>query len=581
MTLDGLTLHEAVKEIREEITGCKVDKVHQPQPDTVVLALRAPGKNPRLLISAGAADSRMHLTAQKYENPKTPPMFCMFLRKHLTGAAVADVMQTGLERIVTISLETKDELGLPRRMALVAELMGKYSNVMLLDEKGVVMDSLRHVTEAQSRVRSVLPGLAYALPQSDKLNPLTVSHATLAEMLGQRRGKGMRGWLSQILQGVSSQTADELLYRYMPQGYAQRPHEEEKLAGVIGEFFSEPAQPTMYLRGGIPFFYASRAYGSVAADETERCENVNAMIDRFYFRLREIAELTHKRETLKRIAGRHLEKLGSLLEKQLFAVEQARQAEQMKAFGDLVTANIYRISRGQSALAAQDFVTGEDVAVPLDVRLSPAANAQRYYKKYNKLKSGMDMASARMRATQENVAFLESVLASLDVCETPEELAEVEYELSRAGFIKAAGTASARPTEKASAPHRFLSSDGFVIYAGKNNRQNDELTMHMAAQNDIWLHTKDIPGSHVLITGIKGSVPEQTLFEAAVIAATLSKAGASAKVAVDYAPRKNVRKPNGAKPGMVVYEGYNTALVTPDRALLERLLQKEAAKKGL
>lgn len=574
MTLDGLTLFYAAIEIKEDITGCKVDKVHQPQPDMIVLALRAPGKNPRLLICAGAADSRMYLTAQKYENPKVPPMFCMFLRKHLTGAKIMDVVQTGLERIISISLETKDELGLPRSMTLVAELMGKYSNVMLLSEQGIIMDSMRHVTEAQSRVRSVLPGLNYELPKSDKLNPMTVSHATLAEMLGKRRGKGMRGYLSQLLQGISTQTADEILFRYMPQGYAPQPREEERLADVIREFFSELPQPTIYSRSGVPIFYAPKAYASAAADETELFGSVNAMIDRFYFRLREMALLAHKRESLGRIVGKQLEKLGTLLEKQLFAVEQARQAEQLKNYGDLVTANIYRISRGMSHLTAQDFVTGEDVAVPLDVRLSPAANAQRYYKKYNKLKSSMDMASERMRKTQESIAFLESVQASLAVCETLDELTEVEYELSRAGIIKTASAASVRPTEKPSTPHKFVSSDGITIYAGKNNRQNDELTMRMAEPTDIWLHTKDIPGSHVLISGVKESVPDSTLLEAAVIAATLSKAGSSSKVAVDYAPRKNVRKPNGAKPGMVVYEGYNTVLVTPDRALFERLMQK-------
>lgn len=574
MTLDGLTLYYAVKEIKEEITGCKVDKVHQPQPDTIVLSLRAPGKNPRLLVCAGAADSRMHLTEHKYENPKTPPMFCMFLRKHLTGAKITGVSQTGLERIVLISLETKDELGLQKPMTLVAELMGKYSNVMLLDDRGVIMDSLRHVTEAQSRVRSVLPGLAYEAPQSNKLNPFTVSRTTLAEMLGKRGSKGMRGYLSLILQGISSQTADEILFRYMPQGYAQQPREEERLADVIREFFSEPSQPTIYGRSGIPFFFAPKVYASVAADEKQRFDRANEMIDRFYFRLRELALLAHKRESLERVVGRQLEKLGALLQKQMLAVEQAKQAEQLKTFGDMVTANIYRISRGQSVLTAQDFMTGEDVAVPLDVRLTPAANAQKYYRKYNKLKSGMDMASERMRNTQASIAFLESVQASLGVCETLDELNEVEYELSRAGAIKSTSVASVRPTEKPSAPHRFLSSDGITIYAGKNNRQNDELTMRMAEPNDIWLHTKDIPGSHVIITGVKGSVPDSTLLEAAVIAATLSKAGSSTKVAVDYAPRKNVRKPNGAKPGMVVYEGYNTILATPDRALFERLLQK-------
>lgn len=575
MTLDGLTLYYAVKEIKEEVTGCKVDKVHQPQPDTVVLALRVPGKNPRLLISAGAADSRMHLTQLKYENPKAPPMFCMFLRKHLTGAKITDIAQSGLERIVMISLEAKDELGLPRNMTLIAELMGKYSNVMLLDEKGAIMDSMRHVTEAQSRVRSVLPGLAYAPPPSDKLNPMTVSRATLVEMLGQRRGKGMRGWLSQVLQGISSQTADEILHRYMPQGYEPQPKEAERVADAVKMLFAEKPQPVMYSRDGVPFFFAPIPYSSVAADKAERFGSTNEMIDGFYYRLREIASLDRKRQTLGRVTDKLLEKLGSLLEKQLFAVEQAKQAEQMKSFGDLVTANIYRVKRGQSMLAAQDFVTGGNVAVPLDSRLSPSANAQKYYKKYNKLKSSMDMAAERMCKTQESIAFLESVQASLGVCETLDELLEVEYELSRAGYIKSASAVSVRPTEKPSSPHKFVSSDGITFYAGKNNRQNDELTMRMAQPDDIWLHTKDIPGSHVLITGVKGELPESTLYEAAVIAATLSKAGTSSKVAVDYAPRKNVRKPGGAKPGMVVYEGYRTAYVTPDKALIKKLLSEK------
>ncbi len=568
MTLDGWTLHHAVRELSTEITRCKVDKVHQPQPDTLVLTLRAPGKNPRLLLCAGAADSRLHTTEHKYENPKAPPMFCMFLRKHLTGAMIAAVEQDQLERIVRFSLEAKDELGLPKPMTLVAELMGKYSNVMLLDERGVIMDSLRHVGEAQSRVRSVLPGLHYQTPPSDKLNPLVVSADDIAEALARRGAKGMRGWLSQILQGVSTQTADEILWSCAPS------QEDARVAAAVKAFFDAPPQPTTYIRGGVPFFYAPQPYGSVAADETQGIGGVNPMLDSFYYRLREMALIARKREHLARVADKQLEKLASLLEKQVFALEQAKQAEQMRTFGDLVTANIYRVTRGQRALEAQDFTTGETVTVPLDVRLSPAANAQRYYKKYNKLKSGMDMAASRMRSTEETIAFLESVQASLDACETTGELAEVEYDLQRAGVLRAAPNASARPTEKPSSPHRFMSSDGIALYAGKNNRQNDELTMRMAAPDDIWLHTKNIPGSHVLITGVKGKAPERTLLEAATIAATLSKAGAFAKVAVDYAPRKNVRKPNGAKPGMVVYEGYNTILVTPDRALFEKLLQK-------
>ena len=573
MTLDGLTLHIVVNELKEPILGCKVDKVHQPQPDTVVLSLRAPGKNPKLLISAGAFDSRLHLTNQKYANPLSPPMFCMFLRKHLTGAKIVGVEQTGLERIVRFSLEAKDELGLPRTLTLVAELMGKYSNVILLSEQGIIMDSMRHVSPAQSRVRSVLPGLSYEEPPSTKLNPFTISRPTLAEMLGKRGKTKLKSYLSQFLQGVSSQTADELLWRYMPEGYKEHPREAERMADVIRDFFAElhSPRPTMYLRGGAPFFYAPVPYHSAQAEAVQSFDSANAVVDAYYYRLREIEVLARKRESLIRLTQKHIDKLAQTLQKQLESLEQSKKAENHKMMGDIITANIYRITRGQRTLVAQDYATGAGIAVELDARLSPSANAQQHYKRYNKLKAGLDITAKRMADTQNELKFLDSVLVSLDACETLDELCEVEYELARAGYAPYAKAAPSKSVQAPSQPHRFVSSDGFVILAGKNNRQNDLLTMKTAEPDDIWLHTKDIPGAHVLITGAKGNAPETTLLEAANIAAYLSKAKNGGKVAVDYAPRKNVRKPNGAKPGMVVYENYKTILVSASRATFERL----------
>ncbi|NLT98435.1 MAG: fibronectin/fibrinogen-binding protein [Christensenellaceae bacterium] len=573
MTLDGLTLHLIVEELKEPVIGCKVDRVHQPQPDTVVLTLRAPGKNPRLLISAGASDSRLHLTQQKYANPISPPMFCMFLRKHVIGAKITDVQQTGLERIVRISLEAKDELGLPRTLTLVAELMGKYSNVILLNEQGVIMDSLRHVSSAQSRVRSVFPGLNYEEPPSSKLNPLTISRATLAEMLGKRGKTKMKSYLSQFLQGISSQTADELLWRYMPEGYEEHPREAERLADVILGFFKELAspRPTMYFRDGVPFFFAPRHYRSVAAQSVQRFDTANAMGDAYYHRLREVEAFTRKRDNLIKLTQKHMDRLGQTLQKQLESLEQPKKAERHKMLGDIITANIYRISRGQRSLVAQDYETGEEVSIELDPRLSPAANAQQHYKRYNKLKASLDITISRMAETKKELAFLDIVLVSLDACETLNELAEVEYELARAGYAPQAKTVPQKSAQAPSQPHRFISSDGYVILAGKNNRQNDLLTMRTAEPDDIWLHTKDIPGAHVLITGAKGNAPETTLLEAASIAAYLSKAKNSGKVAVDYALRKNVRKPSGARPGMVIYDNYQTILVSPSREIFERL----------
>lgn len=570
MTLDGLTLHYIVEELKDVVTGCKVDKVHQPQPDTIVLSLRAPGKNPKLLISAGAFDSRVHLTDQKYANPPSPPMFCMFLRKHLTGAKITDIAQTGLERIVSMTLEAKDELGHPRPMTLIAELMGKYSNVILIDN-GIIMDSLRHVTRSVSRVRCVLPSLPYEDPQSSKLNPLTISRPTLVEMLQKKGDAKIKTYLSAFLQGISGQTATEILYRYMPEGYEPHPREAEKLTDVVMSFFGESIQPTMYLRGGVPFFYAPKPFASIAADNTVSYENVNALADAYYYRLRELDILSRKRDALHRVVSKQLDKLVQTRQKQQTTLDQAKKAEEYKTRGDLITANIYRISRGQQTLVAQDYVTGENVAIELDIRLSPASNAQHQYKRYNKLRQSLDITASRMAQTSNDIAFLESVQVSIDASETSDELAEIEYELAKAGFMPKKHTA-VRTTQAPSQPHRFISSDGYTILAGKNNRQNDLLTMKTAAPDDIWLHTKDIPGAHVLITGVKGNVPDLTLTEAATISASLSKAKGGAKVAVDYAPRKNVRKPNGAKPGMVVYDGYSTILVSPDKALFDRLL---------
>jgi predicted ribosome quality control (RQC) complex YloA/Tae2 family protein len=575
MTLDGLTLHYIVKEAVDALTGSKIDKVHQPQPDTILLSLRAPGISSRLLISAGAADSRMYITAAKYSNPKVAPMFCMFLRKHITGAKVKAIEQMGLERVVNITLETKDDLGLPHELTLVAELMGKYSNIILKNEQDVILDSLRHVSSAQSRVRCVLPSLKYELPQSNKLNPMSVSEATLVEMLKKRGTRKLKDYLSKLLQGVSGQTADEIIYRYMPQGYEPQPREAEKLADLILSFFNgQTPEPTMYLHDNVPFFYSPYKYISVSANNAKTYGSANELADAYYTALSEIREFKAKRDSLQRLVSKRLEKHNALLAKQSDAIEQAKKADSYKAIGDMITANIYRIKKGMTSVAAEDYITGQQMLIELNPRLSPAANAQANYRKYAKLKSGMDIMKKRMEENKAEIEFLESVLVSLESSETADELSETEFELSRAGVISVK-TAAVKATEKPSEPHKFISSDGYTFFAGKNNRQNDTLTMKTASPDDIWLHTKDIPGSHVVIIRPGESVPDNTLFEAATVAATLSKAKGTAKIAVDYTRVKNVRKPGGAKPGMVVYDKYNTVLVSPDKTLFDKLLVKQ------
>ncbi len=574
MVIDGLTLHYAVNEIANEIVGSKVDKVQQPLPSTLLISLRAPGKNTKLLICAGAFDSRMHLSTQKIENPKKPPMFCMFLRKHISSAKMEAVSQDGLERVVNITLIAKDELGLSKRMTLVCELMGKHSNVILVSEDGLIMDSLKHVTNSLSRVRQVIPSLPYELPRSDKLNMLTASQATLTEMLAKRGEKKIEPYLSELLQGVSRQTAQEIIFRYMPGGYADSPLEPEKLASAIVSFVGElkNLSPKIYFFDE-PFFYSPILYDSVAYNKIETAQNVNDMLDSFYKSLADAAVINKKRASLHKKVAKRIDKLSYILQQQHSSMEKAKKASKYKDYGDMITANIYRIERGMRLLEAQDFYTGEDLQIPLDERLSPAANAQLNYKKYNKRKAGLPIIAKRMSANTKEIAFLESVQISLDNCERLDELVEIEYELSKAGVISTLA-AKTKATQQPSSPYKFVSSDGYTIYAGKNNRQNDELTMKSAQSTDIWLHTKDIPGSHVVIVGTDDRLPDTTLLEAAAIAAILSKAKGSLKVPVDYAPRKNVHKPNGSKPGYVVYEGYNTVIVDPDKELFDKLLVK-------
>lgn len=280
-----------------------------------------------------------------------------------------------------------------------------------------------------------------------------------------------------------------------------------------------------------------------------------------------------KRDSLFRNVSKHLEKQTSLLQKQLDAIENAKKADSYRNIGDIITANIYRINKGMESLSAQDYTTGESVIMKLDPRLSPSGNAQANYRKYAKLKAGMDINVKRMLVTKDEIAFLESVQVSLESSESIPELLEIEFELSKAGVLSHR-TSALKTTEKPSEPHKLISSEGYIFYAGKNNRQNDLLTMKTALPEDIWLHTKDIPGCHVIVTGVRNELPARTLFEAATVAATLSKAKGAAKIAVDYTLKKNVRKPNGAKPGMVIYEHYNTILVEPNKELLKRLIEK-------
>jgi predicted ribosome quality control (RQC) complex YloA/Tae2 family protein len=581
MTLDGLTLYAINEELKNIIVGAKVEKVFQPLKDEIVISLRTKTKSVRLLISTNAGGCRMGLTEYPKKNPMKPPTFCMFLRKHLQSARISIIEQLGLERITDIHFDTKDELGISKKVILVCELMGKYSNVILKDESGKILESLRHVPFGMSSVRQVLPGMAYELPPSDKYNPFLVSKETFFEMTTNIGNKPMDRFLVERFQGVSSHTAHEIKARYLVGDFCDlsRGDKSRFIEDCIG-FFSRVKNIDLdytiqFDKDDVPKFFSVMPYQTCTYEKAQSFESANLMVDAYY-KYKFLSENFKKQKTtLDRYIRKALKKHYKKLKIQSEALDSAKKADNFKLNGDLIMANIYALKKRMDKVTLTDYTTGELKEITLDKKLSPSANAQKFYKRYNKLKKGMLVHAKNIVGTKSEIDFLESVQMSLQTCETFEELSEVKYELVKADYISIKpGTKPVKATQDVSKPHAFVSTDGLTIYAGKNNRQNDLLTIKTAEQTDLWLHTQKIPGCHVIVKMTDAEIPDQTLIEAATIAAYYSKAKTSSKVPVDYTLKKNLRKPNGSSPGFVVYETYHTIIVDPDEAIIEKLKKR-------
>ncbi len=578
MTIDGLTLYTCVNELKTTIIGAKVEKVFQPLKEEIGLALRSPSANLRLLISLNAGECRIHLTQVSKTNPAKPPTFCMLLRKYLTSARITGISQVGLERIVKVAFEGRDELGSTRILALNCEFMGKYSNIILTDENEKILGAAKAVPFGVSSVRQVLPGMLYALPPSSKLNPLIVSPETFGELMESSGNRPVAKFLIQTFQGVSTQTADEITARFAPPESPpfSRADQSRFIENCLG-FFKDTASGNgpftiAFDSESNPRFFSAVPYRTQDFTIQKTYPDANAMLDAFYIEKSKIESFNRKKASLNKQLKKALDKLTKKLRIQNDALLGADKAERDRKYGDLIMAHIYQLKRGMDRAVVTDYETEKTVEIPLDTKLPPAANAQKYYKRYNKLKKSAEIHAKYIEETRKELDFLESTLESLNTCETTDELSEVRYDMVKAGYIgEKPGQKASAPTAEASSPHRFTSSDGFVILAGKNNRQNDVLSMKTAAPDDIWMHTQKIPGSHVIIKTNGKSVPERTLFEAAVIAASHSRAKTSTKVPVDYTEKKHIKKPGGAKPGFVIYDHFQTFIVDPDEKLVGKL----------
>ena len=575
MPLDALCLTAVAGEVRAAVQGGKIDKIYQPTRDEVVLYIRGPAGNVRLLLSANPGHPRAHLTERNRENPEQPPMFCMLLRKHLQGARVLELNQPPLERILDFRLETLDELGDRVERRLVLEAMGRSANLLLLDGEGRIVDCTRRVDGDLARgQRQLLPGLFYRQPPAvDKLNPFTLSPEELRLVLANPLGKAWDKLLLDSFTGLSPLVARELAFR--------AGGDSEKLAAELEKLGKavEENHFTAYLlvREGKPVdftFLPVLQYGP----ETESIprESFSALLDDF-FSDRESAERVRQRgqDLVKSVTSardRTARKLGN----QARELEATKNRERLRELGDILTSNLHLMEKGMSTFRTMDFYDpeGGEVDIPLDPLLTPQQNAAKYYKEYNKAKTAEEMLTIQIEKGEKELEYLNSVLENIALAEGEKDLQEIRQELTETGYLRRPKTAAKRAKKVSGKPMEFRSSSGLRISVGKNNSQNDLLTTKLAYKSDIWLHTQKIHGSHVILWLEGGEADARSLTEAAQLAAYFSQARDGSKVPVDYTPVKYVKKPAGARPGMVVYTTYQTAVVEPDAELAKKLRVK-------
>lgn len=586
MALDALFLSGLVRELDQALAGARVDKIHQPDRDGFRFALRGGAK---LLIDAGANYPRIHLTTTSSENPQTPPMFCMLLRKHLSGARIRQVRQQYLERAVDIVFDATDELGAPAERVLTAELMGRHSNLILRDGEDRIIECLKRVDLEMSERRQVLPGLFYREPPAqDKEDPTQLSRAELFDALCAAPGDAqVDKWLLSRYRGVSPLIWREIVFRGVGETsprFSQvdiegREHIAAEAVSLFGRIQAGEAVPYLLMDGTKPAdfsFCEIRQYQGILTGKV--LPSLSELLDAFYATRGLQERMRQKSQSMTRTVQNARDRAVRKLAAQQEELRQAQDRERVRELADIVTANLHRMERGMNRLVAQDFFQPDcpEIEIPLDIRLTPQQNAAKLYKTYNRKKNAEQVLAGQLARGQAEIEYLESVLETISRAESERELMEIRDELRESGYL--ARQKGAPPRKKDQLPPRqFISSDGFSILAGRNNRQNDLLTLKYANKGDLWLHTQKIPGSHVIVE-CKGQMPpDRTITEAAEIAAYYSRARESRQVPVDYARVRNVKKPPGAKPGMVTYTEFKTAFVAPDE---ERVLALESEQAG-
>lgn len=569
MSFDGIMVRAITWELQKSLLSGRIAKVYQPSEWELVFHIRAKGQNHRLLLSAHPAYPRLHLTEKATENPLSPPMFCMLMRKHLEGGVIQSFSQIGLERILHLDVKTRDELGDEVIRRLVVEIMGRHSNLILLDpDSNKIIDGIRRVGIGVSRHRQVLPGAIYEPPPpQDKKDPLETDRESFLRTIQWNEGRLDKQLLHRYM-GLGPQLAREIVHQG---GIGSRERLWETFSRMMDAIRNHRYAPTI-IHGRKPAFAAFPL--THLEGKAESFDSISPCVETFFHGKAERDRVRQQNIDLIRRLKNALDKNETKLKKLEEEYTSTEQADRFRMQGELITAHMHQIRRGDHQLQVINYYDPEapKITIPLEPQLTPSENAQRYFKRYNKAKSARKWIREQQEKTQQESLYLESVLVQLENA-SPAEVEEIREELTEQGFLKATPTRKHKRKPSRPQPASYRSSEGIPILVGRNNKQNDQLTHRLAAPTDTWLHTKDIPGSHVVIRG--KHFGEETLKEAAMLAAYYSKARESSQVPVDYTLIKHVKKPSGSPPGFVIYEEQKTLFITPEEPMVRKLKTKE------
>lgn len=591
MALDGTLLRQIRHELESCLIGARIDKIHQFSREEMIFVLRLPqptedgSRTVKLYLSAGADSPRIHLTSASFENPKSPPMFCMLMRKYLGSAKLIEIRQIGLDRILHLVFETRNEMGDLIQLTVAIEIMGRHSNIILIDETGRVIDSIKRIDDTMSSVRPILPGVRYTLPPAqDKLDLIDVTPEQIEQRLRNGKDTPLSKALLSAVQGVSPIVCREIAnYVFLGDDCVISEMTENHfdrlrffLTKVIDYAKNYTGTPTSVIdsrKKPMDFsFMDIHQYGGSMFTRTY--DTYSQLLDDFYTQRDNIQRMRHRSADLLKVLANTADRIARKLSLQQKELADCSDRETWKIYGDLINANLYSIQKGDRTATLVNFYDENqaEVTIPLDPRKTPAQNAQKYYGEYRKADTAEKKLRELIEEGQQEAIYIDSVFDALTRAQTNDELSAIRAELAEQGYLRKKGPAPKKGKETKLAPKRYRSDDGFLILVGRNNVQNDQLTLKDARGRDVWFHTKNIPGSHTIVVSDGQEVPDSTLNQAAIIAAANSKAADSAQVPVDYTLIKNVKKPRGAKPGMVIYVNYQTAYVTPDFELEKRLM---------